>query len=184
VVVIISTKPTEKAVSFRWTYIIVPAAILFLSLVLTAYFYRLLPVDIAYHFQDGTPDKWMSRSAIIAWLLVPQFFLTLLAGAITLSIIGLSTRFPPTTNITVRTMLSIMGNMVAMPQLILGFAMLDIFSYNSYQTHLIPLWVFALIVMGLGGIILGLFFIRVIQQAQAAIKTSRSESNNGGAGTR
>ncbi|MFC2007584.1 DUF1648 domain-containing protein [Chloroflexota bacterium] len=161
----------------------VPAAILILSLVLTAYFYRLLPVDVAYHFEDGAPDKWMSRGIITAWLLVPQFVLTLLAGAVTLSIIGLSTRFPPATNNTVRTMLSVMGNMVAMPQLILGFAMLDIFSYNSYQTHLIPLWVFALIVMGLGGIILGLFFIRVIRQAQATVKTSRSEINNGRAGT-
>jgi len=162
---------------------VAPAAILILSLALTAYFYRLLPADVAYHFQDGVADKWMSRGAISAWLVVPQFFLTLLACAVTLSIIGLSARSPQTANNTVKTMLSIMGNMVALPQVILGFAMLDVFSYNSYQTHLIPLWVFALIIMGLGGIILGLFFIRVIRQAQATVKISRSESNNGAAGT-
>jgi hypothetical protein len=53
--------------------------------------------------------------------------------------------------------------MVALPQIILGFAMLDIFSYNSYQIHLMPLWIFALIVMGLGGMALGIFFILAIR---------------------
>ena len=61
-----------------------------------------------------------------------------------------------------------MGNMVALPQIILCFAMLDIFSYNSYQMHIMPLWVFALIIMGLGGIILGIFFIRAIRRGWGA----------------
>jgi hypothetical protein len=66
-------------------------------------------------------------------------------------------------NTGVEKMLSLMGNMVALPQIILGFAMLDIFSYNSYQIHLMPLWIFALIVMGLGGMALGIFFILAIR---------------------
>ena len=57
----------------------------------------------------------------------------------------------------------VMGNMIVLPQIILCFAMLDIFSYNSYQIHLMPLWVFALIVMGLGGMALGIFFILAIR---------------------
>jgi hypothetical protein len=48
-----------------------------------------------------------------------------------------------------------MGNMIVLPQIVLGFVMLDIIIYNSYRIHLMPLWVFALIVMGIGGIILG-----------------------------
>ncbi len=63
-----------------------------------------------------------------------------------------------------------MGNMIALPQIILCFAMLDIFSYNSYQVHIMPLWVFALITMGLGGIILGIFFIRAIRRAWGATR--------------
>ncbi len=58
-----------------------------------------------------------------------------------------------------------MGNMIALPQIILGFAMLRIFIYNSYQIQIMPLWTFALIIMVLGGIILGIFFIRAIKQA-------------------
>ena len=57
-----------------------------------------------------------------------------------------------------------MGNMVALPQIILSFAMLDIFSYNAYQTRIMPLWIFALIVMVLGGIVLGVFFFSVIRR--------------------
>jgi len=162
-------EPTRKtasneSISFRWRYIGLPVVILLLSLILTAYFYHLLPTEVAHHFQDGSPDKWMSRGAIIAWMLTPQFFLTLLAGAIAWGMTKLSIRFQKTASRWVEKLLLLMGNMIALPQLILGFAMLDIFSYNSYQIHLMPLWVFALIVMGLGGIILGIFFILAIRQ--------------------
>ena len=104
----------------------------------------------------------MSRGAIIAWMLTPQFFLALLAGAIIWGITKLSTHFQQTASRGVERILSLMGNMIFLPQIILGFAILDIFSYNAYQIHLMPLWVFALIVMGMGGIILGVFFILAI----------------------
>jgi len=155
---------SNKSVSFRWRYIGLPVVILLLSLILTAYFYHLLPTEVAYHFKNGSPDKWMSRGAIIAWMLTPQFFLTLLAGVLAWGMTKLSTQFQRTASRWTEKILSLMGNMIALPQLILGFAMLDIFSYNSYQIHLMPLWVFALIVMGLGGIILGIFFILAIRQ--------------------
>jgi len=76
----------------------------------------------------------------------------------------------------VNTLLAIMGNMVALPQLILCFAMLDIFLYNAYQRHIMPLWVFALVVMGSGGIILGIFFVQAIQQARQKLSTASSSS--------
>ena len=61
-----------------------------------------------------------------------------------------------------------MGNMVALPQIILCFAMLDIFSYNSYQIHLMPVWIFALIIMVIGGIILGIFLFQAVRRAWVA----------------
>jgi len=154
----------KESISFRWRYIGLPVAIFLLSLILTAYFYHLLPGEVAYHFKAGSPDKWMSRGAILAWMLTPQLFLVLLAGAIVWGISKLSAQFQRTPSDWVEKLLSLMGNMIALPQLILGFAMLDIFSYNAYQIHLMPLWVFALLVMGLGGIILGIFFTLAIRQ--------------------
>ena len=154
----------EEPVSFRWQYIALPVAILLLSLILTTYFYHLLPGDVAYHFKDGLPDKWMGRGALIAWMLIPQFFCVLLAIATVWTMTKLGTQFQQTASSWVRKMLFLMGNMIALPQIILGFAMLAIFSYNSYQIHLMPLWVFALIVMALGGVILGIFFTSAILQ--------------------
>ena len=164
---------TGTTLAFRWGYILLPVIILLLSVILTAYFYQRLPAEVAYHFQsDGSPDRWLGRGMIILWMLLPQLFLTLLAGAVTWGISKLSTLFrqPDSTWIKAESILVVMGNMVALPQVILCFAMLDIFSYNSYQIHIMPLWAFALIIMGLGGIILGVFFIRAMLQAWGATR--------------
>ena len=162
-----------KTLTFRWSYIILPVAILSLSLMLTAYFYHLLPTEVAYLFKrDGSPARWLSRETFIVWMLTPQFLLTLRAAAITWGITKLSTLFkqPGGAWIKPERILLLMGNMVALPQIILSFAMLDIFSYNSYQIHLMPLWAFALIIMGLGGIILGIIFIQAMRRTWVADK--------------
>lgn len=162
----IPPESAQKAVannnaSFRWIYIILPAAILLLSIIFTAYFYRLLPGEVAYHFSDGLPDGWMGRGAIVAWTLTPQVFLALLAAAIVFGIIKLGALFQRAGGSPVMPgkILLLMGNMVALPQIIISFAMLDIFSYNAYQIHIMPLWLFALIVMVVGGILLGVLLL-------------------------
>ncbi len=154
-------------IAFHWSYIILPVILLLLSIMLTAYFYPRLSAEVAYHFKfDGSPDRWLNRGMITLWMLLPQLVFTLMAGAITLGITKLSVLFQQPESIWVKPerILSLMGNMVALPQVILFFAMLDIFSYNSYQIHLIPLWVFALIIMVLGGIILGILFARATRR--------------------
>jgi len=169
VVAIIPAESKNKTISgkrlnFRWTFILLPAVTLILSIILAVCFYGLLPPEVAYRFEDGSPDMWMSRGAIIAWLIVPQFLL-LFTGAIISGVTTvLSTHFLPAENPPVRKISSIMGNMVALPQIILAFAMLDVFLYNAYQIHIMPLWVFALLVMALGGIILSILFIKAVSQ--------------------
>jgi len=150
---------------FRWRYIIFPLVVLILSIAIVAYFYRLLPPEVAYHFAaDGSPDRWVSRGTFILFMLLPQFFLTLMAGAMIWGITRLATRFrtSESTGVGVEGILSLMGNIVALPQIILGFAMLDIFSYNSYQVRLLSLLAFTLIVMGLGGVVIAVFFVRAV----------------------
>ena len=165
------TKATVKAqrLPFRWSYIILPVAILLLSIFISAYFYHLLPTEVAYHFElDGTPDRWFSREVTIVWVLMPQFFFTLLTGAIIWGITKLGILFKQTasTRIKPEGILLIMGNMIALPQLIVCFAMLDIFSYNSYQMHIMPMWIFLLIIVGLATIALGLLLIVIFQKAR------------------
>jgi len=162
---------TAETLPFRWSYIALPLAILSLAIILTAYFYHQLPTEVAYHFKlDGSPDRWLSREMVTIWLLVPQLLLTLVAAAITWGITKLGMLFGQAEGAWIKPerILSLMGNMIALPQIILCFAMLDIFSYNAYQIHIMPLWIFALIIMGLGGIILGIFFILAIRRAWRA----------------
>jgi uncharacterized membrane protein len=161
----INASITDKKITFRWTFIVLPAVLLFISLVLTAVFYPRLPAQVAYHFQDSSPDRWLSRGAFVAWLIVPQFFLTLLAF-ITIRLVLLGSRYWPPENTLMRRILPVMGNMLALPQIILMFAMLDIFFYNAYQIRLIPLWVSAVIIMVLGLVILGVFFFQTIRQVR------------------
>ena len=168
-------KETAKGdtLPFHWSYIIAPLAILILSIILTAYFYHQLPNEVAYHFKpDGSPDRWLSRGAAIAWAVAPQLLLTLLAGAITWGITKLLSLSRQTEGALIKPerVLSLMGNIIALPQIVLLFAMLDIFSYNSYQMHLMPVWVFALIIMVLGGIVLGIFFVQTIRRAWATTR--------------
>ncbi len=165
-----SSPLTARAIRlpFRWRHILLPLILLFLSIAITAYFYHLLPEDVAYNLNPRvSPDKWLGRGAILSWMLVPQLCLVLVATGITWIItrLGILSGQEKDAWIRPEMILSIMGNMVAIPQVILAFAMLDIFSYNSYQFHIMPLWIFALIVMGAGVVMLGIFFILAIRQA-------------------
>jgi uncharacterized membrane protein len=156
------TNPEIK-ITFRWTYIVLPVVFLFISLIFIVFFYRLLPSDVAYHFQGNSPDKWLSRGAFTAWLFIPQFFFTLLSFVL-VRVVLLGARYWPSADTPLNKLLPVMGNMVALPQIILLFAMFDFLIYNTYQIKLIPLWVVTLIVMILGGIVLAVFFIRTISQ--------------------
>jgi uncharacterized membrane protein len=168
-----ANNPGQK-IAFRWIFLALPLVLLFISIVLTAVFYHELPEQVAYHFSGDLPDKWLSRGAFVTWLLLPQALFTLLAF-IVVRIVLLSARYWPAENAPMKKMLPVMGNMVALPQIILTFAMLDIFLYNAYQIRLIPLWVFALVIMILGVVVLGVFFIRAIRQARRERVKTRQE---------
>ncbi len=154
--------------AFRWRNIAAPITILALTAILVGYFYRLLPdTEVAYHFQsDGSPDAWLSRGAIVLWATLPQVFLTVVAAGIAFGVGKLSAyfRIAESTGIRLDGIVRLIGNMVALPQALLFVAMLDIFSYNSYEVHILPLWVLALIVLTVGSIILAVFFMRTVRQ--------------------
>ena len=170
-------KVTKKAAlaetpTLRWRYVALTLAILFLSLALTAYFYRLLPDEIAWRFSlDGSPNTWLNRQAVTMIMLAPQFFLTLAAAAFTWGIVKLGRSYGQMGGLKQDKILLLMGNIVALPQVVIVFVMLDIFSYNVYDLHLMPTWLFALIIMVVGGVFLAIFFI------QAFIRLSKPADN-------
>jgi len=99
-------------------------------------------------------------------MLVPQFILVFMGIAISGGTIILSAHILQAESTLVRKVLIIVGNMVVLPQIIIVFAMLDIFLYNAYRIHLLPLWIFVLIIMVLGAIILAIFFRQALRQSR------------------
>ena len=173
--VTISPANSENQAAFRWTYIVLPAALLLLSVILTAFFYRLLPDEVAYRFSGSEPTHWFSRGGVITWALALQLVFALLSLTIAYIATAASRRLQVGETDLTRSLFTIMGNLMALPQIILLFAMLDIFLYNAYQIKLIPFWVIALVVMVLGGIILGVYFIRTIQKFRRLQGTNLKE---------
>ena len=164
--VAISSVNSENKASLRWTYIVLPASLLLVSVILTAVFYCLLPDEVAYSFSGGGPTHEYSRGGVIAWVIGLQAVFTLISLAIIWIATSASRRIRIEENNLTRSLFTIMGNLTALPQIILLFAMLDIFLYNSYQIKLISLWVVAIIVLVLGGVVLGIYFVRSIRQSR------------------
>ena len=133
---------------------------------MAAFFYRMLPPEVAYHFKAGVPDRWLGRGFIIIWLLVPQLVFVIFGAALILSFSLLTKQLRQSGSSQTGRILSVMGNIVAMPQLILAFAILDIFLYNSYGVRLAPLWLVALVVIVVGSGIAGVGFAKVLRQAR------------------
>jgi uncharacterized membrane protein len=160
---------TGKGLAFRWTYILLPLAVLLLSIILAVYFYPRLPIEVATHSRpDGTPTRLLSRGMSLVWLLAPQLFLILIATATTRGITRLSPLSQPAADsgISPHRILQFMGNAFALPQLALFLVMLDIFSYNSYQIHIMPLWASVLIVVGLATVAFAVLLAALIARAR------------------
>ena len=172
--VFINAAPTENETRFRWTYAALPVALFLLSIILAACFYPSLPDEIAYHFQNDSPDKWLSRGAFIGWMVIPQVFFAFLS-IIFVRIVMLTSRYLPQRSSPLPGLLPIMGNMVALPQIVLIFAMLDFFLYSAFQIRLIPLWIFTIVVLALGAVILIYLFFRNIRRYRRRQANIRQE---------
>ena len=157
---------------FRWSYIIAPLVILLLSLILVAVFYRLLPAEVAVRFDlEGNPETWLGRGATIAWMLLPQFLLVLLAAGVAWGA-GKLDAFRSQADsgiVSPGRMIVFMGNIIALPQLIIFFAMVDILGYNSYQTHFLPMWIVWLAILVLATLALAAVGVWFIFRARRAM---------------
>lgn len=173
-----AAKPSQ---AFHWSYIALPLLVLVISLALTAIFFPRLPSQVAYHFAgDGAPDRWTGRGQLVTIMLVPQFVFTLFAAATTWILSKVVSRFGGQAMPVLSTpkgstgnaamakperIIRLMGNMIVLPQTVLAFAMLSLYFFNAFQIRLMPIWVFAVLVMVLGGVVLGILFARTIRGA-------------------
>jgi uncharacterized membrane protein len=155
--------------SFRWSYIIAPVVMFLISLILCVYFFHLLPAEVAVRFDvEGAPEMWLGRGATMLWMILPQLLLVLVAWGIVWGATRLDTRWGWTRGggARARRMVSLMGNVVALPQLILLFAILDILSYNAFQIHILPMWIFLIVILGLATIALLVLAVIIVLRAR------------------
>ena len=158
--------------TFRWKYIILPLVILLLVAVLTAIFYPQLHDEVAYRFNlSGSPESWLSRQSILPFTLLPQLILFMIAMAITWWIVRAGRSIGQIASaLKPERILMLMGNLVALPQIIFGFVMLDVFIYNIYDHHLMPIWLFATTILVIGGIVLAIFFLQAFKYSRSLKK--------------
>ncbi len=167
-----NTIKAGPAVRFRWSYFLLPTMIFLVSLVLTAAFYARLPATLAYHYNGaGVPDRWLGRNQIVFVTLLPQFFLTLLSVITTWGVARLSSQFQQIQiSVKPERIISLMGNIVALPEMILAFFMLDVYLYNTAKIHIMPVWAFGTIVMVAGAVFLAAFFFQSLRGARRTTK--------------
>lgn len=163
-------KNAATGLTFRWKYISLPAVILLLSIVLVAIFYPQLSDEVAWRFDfDGSPKGWLNRGMLALLMLLPQFFLVLGALATTWGMTKLGRSVGQIEGpVKPERLIPVMSNMIALPQIVLAFVMLDVFIYNVFNNHLMPIWLFVLIIMVLAGIILTFFFITTFRRSRSA----------------
>ena len=162
------SQPTEKAVKkteVRWSYFILPVIILLASIVITIYFYDKLPNAVEWRLNSNNSPT-ISRSQVVLWAIGPQLLLTLLAIVITYggTKIGDLLGDASGNSIKLDAILMVMSNMVIIPQLILIIAILNIFNYNSFQTHINFISWFSLAIIFVGVVFLSIFFVNLIRK--------------------
>jgi uncharacterized membrane protein len=171
---------TDNKLSFNWRFIAAPLTVLVFSVLLTVIYYGQLPEEVAYSFDfDGEPNTYISSTTIVLILLGLQL-LTLFISTIALLLIVNYIAFNEYKSslwVKPQRLLTLMGNMPVIANAIFAFALLDIFTYNVSDTHLMPLWVFAIIVVVIGVILLGLFTVPVILRALRVFKEYEGQQN-------
>jgi uncharacterized membrane protein len=162
------TNKNSSLFDFRWGYVLLPLLMLVFSIVLIVVFYGRLPFPLAFHFDDaGAPDAFAIPGLFVFWVLFLQVILTFGAILVTRAVSWLSRCFLTSGNIVInpRRILALTGNMVAIPQIIILYAILNIIIFNVYQVRIQPsILLFSLIVLMLGAVILTVFLVQDVKK--------------------
>lgn len=162
----------KKCLTFEWKYITLPLIIFFISFVIAAIFFFQLPDQVAYRFTaGGTAESWMGKTAITAIMLGLQLVIIVMVILIVKAIVGFGQAIEQTSpNFNPDRFMLLIGNIAALPQLVLAVVMFDIFSFNVVGEHVLSIWLIILILAISGAVILTAFFIKAFLQTRKADK--------------
>ncbi len=164
-----SGKP--QGLVFRISYVIMPVILSAASIVASVAFAAYLPSQIAFRFDsNGIPAMYMSKYAFIIIMVTAQA----LCAAAACGIAGIVVRMEKSSFRTgipqfpLGGMVSLMCNMILLPQLILACIMADAFIYGTWSRHVFPVGVFSILTIAIGSGVIITVFIRVLTKARDA----------------
>jgi uncharacterized membrane protein len=158
-----------SALPFRWGYIAISVFLFLFCLAVAAIVHPSLPESVAYRFSSaGVPTSFLSKAAFTAVMLGAQAFITLAVIGLAFSIIAFGRRLLGKSALAfnVHGMIWLMTNMLALPQIILAFILLDSSFYALQGSHIMTPWLFSLITVGLGSLVILFVFVQVFKQAR------------------
>ena len=154
---------------FRLSFVALPLAVLLLVVGLSAACYGQLPAEVYYRFDtSGAPSgSPIAKTSLVLMMVGIQALLTGMAYIATRSVSNVQLFrdnvdnfwFNPTR------LLTLMGNMPVIIQAIMAYVLIDAIVYANQADHLMPLWLFAVITLVIGGIIILVYGIPIIVQA-------------------
>ncbi|APV44333.1 hypothetical protein Dform_00992 [Dehalogenimonas formicexedens] len=164
--------PTPSPLKFRASFIILPLLCLLATIIISAVYYGQLPDNVTFRFDiHGNPSAEMAKTSFIVLMIGIQALLTLVAY-ITTSAIG---NIPVLRDNTDKfkfnpgRLLALIGNMPAIIQLIMAYVLVDAVIYAKQAEHIIPLWVFAVVTLVIGGGIILVFGVPIAIKGYKAI---------------
>ena len=158
---------THTALKFRWMYLVIPFILLLFSIVIVLVAYPSLPESVAYRFSTGgAPRSYFPRATFVSLMLGAQLFITVLVGGLAVGIVqfGNSLLKKSALQFNAQGVTWLMSNMLVLPQVILAFILLDSSYYALQLEHLMTPWLFSLIAVACGSVILLFVFIQTFTQ--------------------
>jgi hypothetical protein len=165
----ISDKP--QGLVFRLGYVITPAILCAASIVTALAFAAYLPPRLAFRFDsNGAPAMYMSKYAFIIIMVTAQVLCAAAAYGIAEVVVrmGKSAFQTSAPQFRLEGMVSLMCNMILLPQIILAYIMADAFIYGAWSGHLFPIGIFSILTIAIGSLVIIAVFIRILTKARDA----------------
>jgi hypothetical protein len=108
-------------------------------------------------------------------MIIPNVFFILMAISV-VRIVMFWSKYVPPGETPLHQLLPIMGNLMALPQIVMFAMLLQLLLYNVYDTGLIPLWIIAVGILVLGGAALVIMFMRITRRYRKKKTTINQET--------
>ena len=157
--------------SFRWGYVLLPAAVALVTIVALAVLYSSLPAEVYYRFSSaGVPRGSIGREGFLAIMVGAQILMVGAATAVASMVLRIARRMlkDSPTFVDPGRAIWLMVNMLVLPQLIVSFVALDSAYYARSGTHIMSPWLFSLVTIGIGTLVIIFLFAQSFNETRKA----------------